>query len=395
VNARPTRRDALDVVVAGAGVVGSSAALALARAGLRVAIVEAREPETWRAQAPDLRVFALAADASLLLDKLGAWPSIAAARANPYRRMRVWDAAGGSELCFDADALGQAQLGHIVENGLLVDRLWAAASREANIARHCPDALKAFEQDKDGVDVELESGGRLRARLLVGADGAHSKVRELAGIGWRGSAYGQRAIVAYVRTEKPHEDTCWQRFLPSGPLAFLPCGDGRCSIVWSLPEAEAARLLALDDARFLAELTRAFDARLGAVVECSARRAFPLERRLADEMLAGRVALLGDAAHVVHPLAGQGVNLGLRDVGALAEALSAAGNAGRDLAGARLQRWARGRESDNAIAAQAFDAINRTFSNDSPLPTLLRGHLLGIANLSPIARLLWRRAAGA
>jgi 2-octaprenyl-3-methyl-6-methoxy-1,4-benzoquinol hydroxylase len=394
VNARVNRRDALDVVVAGAGVVGSSAALALARAGLRVAIVEAHEPAAWSAEAPDLRVFALAADASLLLGRLGAWPAIAAARAHPYQRMRVWDAAGGSELCFDADALGQAQLGHIVENGLLVDRLWAAALRESNIARHCPDSLQSFEQDGDGVDVGLASGNRLRARLLLGADGAHSKVRELAGIGWRGESYGQRAIVAYVRTEKPHEDTCWQRFLPTGPLAFLPCGDGRCSIVWSLPEAEAARLLALDDARFLAELTRAFDARLGKVIECSARRAFPLERRLADEMLAGRVALLGDAAHVVHPLAGQGVNLGLRDVAALAEALVAAQEAGRDLAGTRLQRWARGRESDNAIAAQAFDAINRSFSNDSPLPTLLRGHLLGIANLPPIARLLWRRATG-
>jgi 2-octaprenyl-3-methyl-6-methoxy-1,4-benzoquinol hydroxylase len=389
-----SRREPLDVSVAGAGVVGSSAALALARAGLRVAIVEARAPAPWREDTPDLRVFALAADASALLARLGAWPAIAAARAHPYRRMRVWDAAGGSELCFDADALGQAQLGHIVENALLVDRLWSALAAEPGIARHCPDSLAAFEQDETGVEVELASGARLRAQLLLGADGAHSRVRELAGIGWRGASYGQRAIVAYVRTQRPHEDTCWQRFLPSGPLAFLPCGDGRSSIVWSLPEAEAARRLALDDATFLAELTRAFDARLGEVVEASARRALPLERRLASEMLEGRVALLGDAAHVVHPLAGQGVNLGLRVVSALAEALAAAKSSGRDLAGTRLQRWARGRESDNAVAAQAFDAINRVFSNDQPLPTLLRGHLLGIANLPPLARLLWRRASG-
>ena len=389
-----SRRDLLDVVVAGAGVVGSSAALALARAGLRVAVVEAHEPAPWRADAPDLRVFALAADASALLARIGAWPAIAAARAHPYRRMRVWDAAGGSELCFDAETLGQAQLGHIVENGLLVDRLWGALSREHGIGRHCPDALHSFEQDEEGVDVQLASGARLRARLLIGADGAHSKVRELAGIDWRGASYGQRAIVAYVRTEKSHEDSCWQRFLPTGPLAFLPCADGRCSIVWSLPEDEAARLLALDDARFLAELTRAFDARLGDITETSARRAFPLEKRLAGEMLAGRVALLGDAAHVVHPLAGQGVNLGLRDAGALADAMGAAREAGRDIAGTRLQRWARSRESDNAIAAQSFDAINRVFSNDAVVPTLLRSHLLGIANFPPIARMLWQRAAG-
>jgi len=389
-----SRRDALDVVVAGAGVVGTAAALALARAALRVAIVEAHEPAPWRAEAPDLGVFALAADATGFLGELDAWPAILAARAHPYRRMRVWDAAGGSELVFDAEELGQPQLGHIVENALLVDRLWAALSREANIARHCPDTLSAFEQDEAGVDVELASGSRLRARLLLGADGAHSRVRELAGIGWRGASYGQRAIVAYVRTQQSHEDTCWQRFLPTGPLAFLPCADGRSSIVWSLPEDEAARLLALDDARFLAELTRAFDARLGEVTECSVRRAFPLERRLAESMLAGRVALLGDAAHVVHPLAGQGVNLGLRDAAALASALAGAKEAGRDLASTRLQRWARTRESDNAVAAQAFDTINRVFSNDSPIPTLLRGHLLGIANAPPLARLLWRRAAG-
>jgi 2-octaprenyl-3-methyl-6-methoxy-1,4-benzoquinol hydroxylase len=389
-----SRREALDAVVVGAGVVGSASALALARAGLRVAIVEAQEPAAWRADSPDLRVFALAADASAFFESLGAWTSIASARANPYRRMRVWDAAGGSELVFDAEALGQPQLGHIAENGLLVDRLWAALSREPGIARHCPDSLASFEQDEEGVDVALASSTRLRAKLLLGADGAHSRVRELAGIDWRGASYGQRAIVAYVRTEKPHEDTCWQRFLPTGPLAFLPCADGRCSIVWSLPEDEAARLLALDDARFLDELTRAFDARLGAVVETSPRRAFPLERKLAAHMLCGRVALLGDAAHVVHPLAGQGVNLGLRDAAALAPALGAAKKAGRDLAGTALQRWARTRESDNAVSSQAFDAINRVFSNDAVLPTLLRSHLLGVANVPPLARLLWRRAAG-
>jgi 2-octaprenyl-3-methyl-6-methoxy-1,4-benzoquinol hydroxylase len=388
------RRDALDAVVVGAGVVGSATALALAQAGLSVAVVEAHEPAAWRADSPDLRVFALAADATAFFETLGAWASIVAARAHPYRRMRVWDAAGGSELAFDAEALGQPQLGYIVENALLVDRLWAALSRAPNIARHCPDSLASFEQGEEGVDVALASGARLRAKLLLGADGAHSRVRELAGIDWRGASYGQRAIVAYVRTQRPHEDTCWQRFLPTGPLAFLPCADGRCSIVWSLPEDEAARLLALDDARFLEELTRAFDARLGAVVETSARRAFPLERKLAADMLSGRVALLGDAAHVVHPLAGQGVNLGLRDAAALAAALGSAKQAGRDLAGTGLQRWARTRESDNAVSAQAFDAINRVFSNDAMLPTLLRSHLLGIANVPPLTRLLWRRAAG-
>jgi len=393
-NTRASGRDQLDAIVVGAGVVGAAAALSLARAGLRVAIVEAHAPVAWRAEEPDLRVYALAPDATALLGELGAWTAVAAARAHPYRRMRVWDAAGGGELDFDADSFGQAWLGHIVEHGLLVDRLWAACSREANIERHCPDKLQELSQDDDGVQVELASGTRLRAKLLLGADGGHSRVRELSGIAWRGGSYGQRAIVAYVRNEKPHQDTCWQRFLPTGPLAFLPCADGRCSIVWSLPEAEAVRLLAIDEARFCDELTRAFDARLGNVIAVSTRRVFPLERRLAERMLEGRVALLGDAAHVVHPLAGQGVNLGLRDVAALSENVRQAQAAGRDFSTLRLQRWARSRESDNAMSAHAFDAINRAFSNDLPIPTLLRGHLLGLANLPPVARMLWKRAAG-
>jgi 2-octaprenyl-3-methyl-6-methoxy-1,4-benzoquinol hydroxylase len=358
-----SRRDALDALVVGAGVVGAAASLALARAGLRVGIVEAHEPPAWRADSPDLRVYALAPDARALLDSLGAWASVAAARVHPYRRMRVWDAAGGAELDFDADALGQECLGHIVEHGLLVDRLWAAIGREPGIERHCPEKLETLEQDEDGVEVGLAGGRRLRAALLFGADGASSRVRSLAGIDWRGGGYGQRAIVAYVACERAHEDTCWQRFLPSGPLAFLPCAEGRCSIVWTLPEAEAERLLAVDEDRFRAELERAFDARLGAITSVSARRAFPLERRLADGMLHGRVALLGDAAHVVHPLAGQGVNLGLRDVAALAETVRAARAAGRDPAGPRLARWARARDSENALAAHALEAINRVFSD--------------------------------
>jgi len=388
------RREVLDAIVVGAGVVGASTALALALQGRRVALVEAREPEPWRADAPDLRVYALAPDARALIDALGAWSAVARARAHPYRRMRVWDAAGGAELDFDADALGQPQLGHIVEHGLLVDRLWQQAAGNAAIERHCPDAIEALVQDDAGVDATLASGRRLRAKLLFGADGGASRVRELAGIEWRGGSYGQRAIVAYVRCERGHEDTCWQRFLPTGPLAFLPCADGTCSIVWTLPEAECQRVLALGEARFLDELTRAFDARLGRVAWASARRGFPLSKQLAGHMLEGRVALLGDAAHVVHPLAGQGVNLGLRDVAALREAAARAQAAGRELAGTALQRWARARHSENAVAAQTFDAINRVYSNDAPLPTLLRGPLLGVANFPPLARALWRRAAG-
>lgn len=392
-----SRRDVLDVAIVGAGVVGSCASLALAQQGLRVAIVEPRRPATWSESDPDLRVYALAADAESLLHSLGAWQSIAGARVQPYRRMRVWDAAGEGELCFDADQLGRACLGHVVEHGLLVDRLWAALDAEPRVQLLCPETLESLEQDDAGATIVLASRRRLRARLVLGADGTASRVRELAGFQSSEHDYHQQAIVAYVRTELPHAETCWQRFLPGGPLAFLPCSDGRSSIVWSLPDAEARRLLECGDEPFCRELTRAFDARLGEVTEVSRRLAFPLRRRLSGEMMRGRVALIGDAAHVVHPLAGQGVNLGLRDVAALADVVRRAQAGNLEFDGSdRLQRWARERRSENAVAAYSFEAINKLFSNDAVLPTLLRGRMLGLAGkLPPLARLLWKRAAGA
>lgn len=391
-----SRRDVLDVAVVGAGVVGTAAALALANAGLRVAIIEAHEPPPWSAESPDLRVYAFAPDSRRLLETLGVWPAVAAARAQPYRSMRVWDAGGGDELRFDAESLGRDALGHIVEHGLLVDRLWSAVAAAPAIARFCPDKLQSMESDDDATTLVLASGQRLRARLVLGADGASSRVRALAGLAVDERDYGQRGVVGYVTTERPHQDTAWQRFLPTGPLAFLPCGDGRSSIVWTLPDDDAARVLALDDAAFCRELTRAFDARLGEVVSVSARAGFPLRRQLVRQMSVGRVVLVGDAAHAVHPLAGQGVNLGLRDVAALRDEIQAALDKGNDFSAPhRIERWARRRVSENAVAAYSFEAINAAFSNEAVLPTLLRGHALGLAGrLPPLANFFMRRAAG-
>lgn len=386
---RPARSD---VVVVGGGVVGAACALALAGQGLRVELVEAAAPQPWSRERPDLRVFALAADSAALLGALGVWDSIRSARAQPYRRMHVWDAAGGGELEFDGDDFGREELGWIVENGLLVDRLREALPA-AGVDVHCPARVAGLAQVEDGVRLELEDGRRLVARVVVAADGGNSGLRRMAGVGVRGRDYGHRGVVAYVQTERPHRDTAWQRFLPDGPLAFLPFGDGSCSIVWSLPNDEAARVLALDDVAFGAGLTRAFGGRLGAVHLRSQRAAFPLRLQLADTALAGRVLLLGDAAHVVHPLAGQGVNLGLRDVSELREVVRAGGT-GWD-SPHRLARWARRRRSDNTLAAWAFDGIDRVFSNDALLPTLLRGHLFGMASrVPPVAYAMWRRAAG-
>jgi len=401
---RPARHD---VAVVGGGVVGTACALALTELGLDVTLLEAVEPAHWSPQQRDLRVYALALDNVALLTRLGVWDVVRATRAQRYRRMRVWDAADARELSFDADALGRAELGWIVEHALLVDALWRRLAA-VGVEVHCPTQVTAVTQDAAGVRLDLADGGRIDARLIVAADGAKSALRDMLGIDTQSHDYQQRAVVCYVRAEYSHQDTAWQRFLPGGPLALLPFArngvdeqvaaqpDRDCSIVWTLPVAEAQRITALDDAAFARELSLASDLRLGALQATSARAAFALRRQLAARYVQGRALLIGDAAHVVHPLAGQGVNLGLRDVAALARVVAAAQTRRTDFAtAARLARWARERRSENTIAAHTFDAINRLYSNDAMLPTLLRGRLLGFANaLPPVTDTLWRRAGG-
>ncbi|MBS0459885.1 MULTISPECIES: FAD-dependent oxidoreductase [Thermomonas] len=398
-----SRRGRLDAVVVGGGVVGAASALMLAREGLQVALVEAQRPTAWTREQRDLRVFAFAPDNAALLARLGVWAQVLAARAQPYRGMRVWDAASGDPLVFDADALGERQLGWIVENAVLVDALWQALPG-AGVRVHCPARVEQLEQLDTGVRIGLDDGLVLEAQLAIAADGGHSALRRLAGIEAPVHDYQQRGLVAFVASEIPHRRTCWQRFLPTGPVAFLPfSADGDAvldarlgSIVWTLPTAEAQRLLDTPPAQFENELSTAFGGELGALSLQSARAAFPLRRQLAHTQVKDRVLLVGDAAHVMHPLAGQGVNHGLRDVAALQTTLGAAQANGGDITSpARLARWARTRRSENALGAHAFEAINRVYSNDALLPTLLRGSLLGIAGrLPPLTRALWRHAAG-
>jgi 2-octaprenyl-3-methyl-6-methoxy-1,4-benzoquinol hydroxylase/2-octaprenylphenol hydroxylase len=390
------RAPALDVAVVGGGMVGAAAALALARAGFATALLEARAPQAWNAaDEVDLRVVGLAPSSVALLDDLGVWTSIRASRAGPYAHMHVWDGESGAAIDFDAADEGRDLLGYIVENNLVQWTLWQALEA-AGVRRLCPAEVRGFDAREDRVALELADGESLSARLLVAADGAASPLRGMAGIATRGRDYAQRAVVAHVATERPHAGTAWQRFLPDGPLALLPLADGRSSVVWSLPEEEAQRVLALDDAAFRDALGLASDFRLGRIVAATRRAAFPLRLQLAERYQAERFVLLGDAAHAVHPLAGQGVNLGLRDVAELREVLVAARDAGRDFAAAHvLRRYARRRRSADTLDARGFDALARIYAWQSPPLVAARG--LGVRlldRLAPLKRRIAAHAAG-
>ena len=394
----PARRrpPALDIVVVGGGMVGAAAALALSRAGFKTALVEARAPQPWQPQHEmDLRVVGLAPSSIQLLDDMDVWTFIREARSSAYSHMHVWDAESGASISFDAASEDRQQLGYIVENNLVQWTLWQALEA-AGVQRLCPSQVMAFEAREDRIQLELDDGQSLNAGLLVAADGAASPLRQLAGIGTRGRDYEQSAVVAHLQTERPHENTAWQRFLPAGPLALLPLADGRSSLVWSMPEDEARRVLALDDQAFLGELGIASDFRLGRILATSARAAFPLKLQLAQRYQAERFVLLGDAAHAVHPLAGQGVNLGLRDVTEMRDTLVAARLAGRDIGAEHvLRRYARRRRSADTLDALGLDALARIYAWQSPPMVAARGFGVRLLDrLSPIKRRIADHAAG-
>lgn len=387
----------MDAVIVGAGMVGAATALALARTGLKVALIE-RHPVAppLPADPVDLRVVAIAPHAQRLLSQLGVWDDIAAVRACAYERMQVVDAAGGSSLSFAAADYGWACLGHIVENRLVAGVLWRAVEREPGVRLLLGDEMQSFETDADGVRVRMASGGALAARLLIGADGVNSRVRNDLLIGVDGAPYGQSGLVAHIDLERAQPGLAWQRFLPTGPLAFLPLSDGRASIVWTLPTERANALVAEPVEQFEAQLQRASAGQFGRVRLAAERAAFPLRLQIAQRFVDQRVILIGDAAHVVHPLAGQGVNLGFEDISALLGSVSRARAAQRAPFGdSDLQRWGRERRSEAALAGRAFDALNRLYSvAEGPLLAARGLGLRLIDRLPPVKRKLAERAAG-
>jgi 2-polyprenylphenol 6-hydroxylase len=328
---------------------------------------------------------------------VGAWDGMTAWRVSPFRDMRVWDAAGFGSIHFDSADIGEPLLGWIIENRVIQHALLERARQFPTVDLLCPTALEtAHPLEEGGWRVGLNDGREFTTRLLVGADGAQSKVRQLAGIETGGWGYDQHAVVANVRTEKPHQETAWQRFTPSGPLAFLPLSDGRCSIVWSNTPERAAGLLALDDNDFGDALMAAFEARLGAILEVGPRAAFPLRLQHAHAYVKPGVVLIGDAAHVIHPLAGQGVNLGLLDAATLAEVLSDAVAADRNIGSFKvLRRYERWRKGDNLLMLGIMDGFKRLFGNTLPPVRLLRNLGLNLTDAAgPLKNLIARRAMG-
>lgn len=384
-----------DVAIVGGGITGGTLACALAGAGLRVAVVEASEPPPPPGDQWQLRVSAVTRASEEILRAIDVWDTLPLERTGVFREMRVWDATGSGSVHFDSAEIGSDALGHIVENVVLQRGIGTRMASLETLKLFRPETLEDFQVEKDRVTLRL-GGARLHARLLVAADGSHSRVRELAGIQCDGGDYGQQAVVATMRTAIGHGETAWQRFLPDGPLAFLPLPGPFCSIVWSTLPEHAQALLAMDDQEFAGHVEEAFESRLGALEPVGERGAFPLRHLHARAYVAERLALVGDAAHTLHPLAGQGANMGLQDAAALAEVLHDNWSRGRDVG--RLgnlrpyERWRKGR---NQLMQQGLSGFQWLFGSRLEPLRLARNLGLDLVDRSPpLKRLFMRYASG-
>lgn len=386
-----------DVVIVGAGMVGATLACALASSRLRIALLDARCPQQrWADDSYDIRVSAITHASQSLLQDLQIWPYIEAQRLSPYRDMHVWDASGNGQVHFDSAELGEADLGHIIENRVIVKALHQRLALFDNIRLLCPVEMKKLDIGEDRACLTLVDETQIQARLIVAADGGRSWIRKQAGMGVHGWDYDQSALVTWVKTERDHQQTAWQRFQPDGPLAFLPLTEGHSSIVWSTTHDHASALLALGEAAFAEELAINFEQRLGRIEKIGPRAVFPLRYFETLHYIQPRLALVGDAAHMMHPLAGQGVNLGMADAASLAEVLLDACGKHRDPGSySVLRRYERWRRADNRAMLCSMDAFKLLFSSGSESICWLRNTGLNITDrMTPLKRAFMQRALG-
>ncbi|WP_268799003.1 2-octaprenyl-3-methyl-6-methoxy-1,4-benzoquinol hydroxylase [Pseudomonas huanghezhanensis] len=390
-----------DLLIVGAGMVGSALALALQNSGLNILVVDGSPLSVGPFDAKatfEPRVSAVSAASQRILQRLNVWDGIVSRRASPYGDMEVWDGSGTGHVHFSASSVHADVLGHIVENRVIQDAL-VERLHDCDVGLLANARLEQMRRSGDDWLLTLADGRKLRSPLVVAADGANSAVRRLTGTETREWDYLHHAIVTSVRTTNSHKKTAWQRFTDDGPLAFLPLereGEHWCSIVWSVTPAEAERLIALEDEPFCLELERAFEGRLGSVVAADSRLCVPLRQRHAKRYVAEGLVLIGDAAHTIHPLAGQGVNLGFLDAAVLAEVLQHAAQRGERLADERvLSRYERRRMPHNLALMAAMEGFERLFqANPLPLRWLRNTGLKMVDKSSEAKALFVRQAMG-
>lgn len=386
------------VVIVGGGVTGMCLAALLGANGYPVTLAESSDQ---RAALPDTthdpQVFALSLASQRILAHVGAWQRLDPARVGPYARMHVWDALGSGSINFAASAIGEPALGYVVEQQALLLALEAVLAESEAVTWLRPATIAALVQHADAVELRTTSGDELNARMVIGADGSRSIVRQLAGIEAQVRPYQQRAVVSTVRLAAGHRHTAWQRFLAAGPVAILPMADKDLgTVVWSTSERHAEELLSLDEAGFCRALGLALEDRLGSIAACGPRHAFLLQRTQVARYVRDRVALIGDAAHQIHPLAGQGANLGLLDAAVLAECLGAARRDGSDPVRPRnLRRFERWRKVQNGLVQNLMDGFHLLFGQ-RPFPVrLLRNVGLAMTDeCVPAKSWLIRQACG-
>ena len=398
-----------DIVIVGGGAVGSAVASLLGQINktvrgvkqqLKIALIETSEPPQFNPSQVDPRVAALTEKTRLIFEQIGIWNQVVAKRACAYKAMNVWDAEGTGRITFDCQQVQQPNLGHIVENSALVSTLIDHLKQQSNIELYCPANIVDYQLQQDVITLTLDNHSVLSAQLLIAADGANSAVREHFQFATKQWDYGQHAIVTTITTENSNQLTAWQRFMPTGPLAFLPLNnigsDHCCSIVWSQDTTEAKRLMALEDDQFCQQLSRASEHCLGEVLKIEKRHLIPLRQSHATDYVMPRVALIGDAAHSIHPLAGQGANLGFSDAQVLAEEIAKAFDRDLDLGDESvLKPYQRRRKPENLATMAAMEGFKRLFGSQNSTLRLLRNYGLSAINvLGVIKNKLIKQAMG-